>query len=40
MPPSATTPIVRLEGLRPGGYGVLIARHFVDDLIYDEKGNM
>jgi anti-sigma regulatory factor (Ser/Thr protein kinase) len=27
------------RGLRPGGYGVLIARHFVDDLIYDEKGN-
>lgn len=27
------------HGLRPGGYGVLIARHFVDDLIYDEKGN-
>jgi DNA-binding NarL/FixJ family response regulator len=27
------------QGLRPGGYGVLIARHFVDDLIYDEKGN-
>jgi anti-sigma regulatory factor (Ser/Thr protein kinase) len=28
------------QGLHPGGYGVLIARHFVDDLIYDEKGNM
>ena len=27
------------QGLRPGGYGVLIARHLVDDLIYDEKGN-
>jgi len=27
------------QGLRPGGYGVLIARHFVDDLIYNEKGN-
>ena len=27
------------QGLRPGGYGVLIARHFVDDLIFDEKGN-
>jgi anti-sigma regulatory factor (Ser/Thr protein kinase)/ActR/RegA family two-component response regulator len=28
-----------IQGLRPGGYGVLMARHFVDDLIYDEKGN-
>jgi len=28
-----------VQGLRPGGYGVLIARHFVDDLIYNEKGN-
>lgn len=27
------------EGLRPGGYGVLLARHFVDELIYGEKGN-
>jgi anti-sigma regulatory factor (Ser/Thr protein kinase) len=27
------------QGLRPGGYGVLIARHLVDDLIYGEKGN-
>jgi hypothetical protein len=25
--------------LRPGGYGVLLARHFVDELIYGEKGN-
>ena len=28
-----------VQGLRPGGYGVLMARHFVDDLIYNEKGN-
>lgn len=27
------------QGLRPGGYGVLIAKHFVDELVYDEKGN-
>jgi DNA-binding NarL/FixJ family response regulator len=26
-------------GLRPGGYGVLIAQHAVDELIYNEKGN-
>jgi len=28
-----------VQGLRPGGYGVLIAKHLVDDLIYGEKGN-
>lgn len=27
------------KGLRPGGFGVLITRHLVDDLIYGEKGN-
>ncbi|HTQ61049.1 MAG TPA: ATP-binding protein [Candidatus Solibacter sp.] len=27
------------QGLRPGGYGLLIARHLVDELIYSEKGN-
>lgn len=27
------------QGLRPGGYGLLIARHFVDELVYGEKGN-
>lgn len=27
------------QGLRPGGYGVLIAKHLVDELVYDEKGN-
>lgn len=26
-------------GLRPGGYGVLLAKHFVDELVYSEKGN-
>jgi len=26
-------------GLRPGGFGVLMARHLVDELIYGEKGN-
>ncbi len=26
-------------GLRPGGYGVLMARQLVDELIYSEKGN-
>lgn len=27
------------QGLRPGGYGVLIAKHMVDELVYSEKGN-
>jgi DNA-binding NarL/FixJ family response regulator len=27
------------EGLRPGGYGVLLAKNLVDELIYAEKGN-
>ena len=27
------------EGMRPGGYGVMLAKHLVDELIYGEKGN-
>jgi DNA-binding NarL/FixJ family response regulator/anti-sigma regulatory factor (Ser/Thr protein kinase) len=27
------------RGLRPGGYGVLLTQHFVDELMYSEKGN-
>src|SRR5271166_1644965 len=27
------------KGLRPGGYGVLLAQKLVDELIYDQKGN-
>jgi CheY-like chemotaxis protein len=26
-------------GLRPGGFGILLARHMVDELIYNEAGN-
>jgi len=26
-------------GLPPGGYGILLARHLVDELIYNESGN-
>ena len=26
-------------GLRPGGYGVLLAKNLVDELLYSEKGN-
>jgi len=27
------------QGLRPGGYGVLLAQHLVDELIYGQHGN-
>lgn len=27
------------RGLRPGGFGILMARKLVDDLLYNEKGN-
>jgi anti-sigma regulatory factor (Ser/Thr protein kinase)/CheY-like chemotaxis protein len=27
------------RGLRPGGFGMLLARKLIDELIYDEKGN-
>jgi len=27
------------QGLRPGGYGVLLAKEMVDELLYNEKGN-
>jgi anti-sigma regulatory factor (Ser/Thr protein kinase)/CheY-like chemotaxis protein len=26
-------------GLRPGGYGIMLAKHLVDDVIYGEHGN-
>ena len=27
------------QGVRPGGFGILLARNMVDELIYNEKGN-
>jgi anti-sigma regulatory factor (Ser/Thr protein kinase) len=27
------------DGLRPGGFGVLITRNLVDEMIYGERGN-
>ncbi len=27
------------RGIRPGGFGILLARNLVDELIYNEKGN-
>jgi len=28
-----------VRGLRPGGYGVLLTKHLVDELLFSEKGN-
>ena len=28
-----------LQGLRPGGFGILIARNMVDEMIYNERHN-
>ncbi len=27
------------QGMRPGGFGVFVAKHLVDELVYNEKGN-
>lgn len=27
------------QGLRPGGYGILLASNFADELLYNEQGN-
>jgi anti-sigma regulatory factor (Ser/Thr protein kinase) len=27
------------RGMRPGGYGILLAQKLVDELIYNEEGN-
>lgn len=27
------------QGLRPGGFGILIARQLVDELVFNEMGN-
>jgi len=27
------------QGMRPGGFGVLLAKQLVDELIYSEDGN-
>jgi DNA-binding NarL/FixJ family response regulator len=29
----------KAQGIRPGGYGILLARNLVDELFYGEKGN-
>jgi anti-sigma regulatory factor (Ser/Thr protein kinase) len=41
-PPETPTRHIELreeQGMRPGGYGILIARGIVDELIYSEVGN-
>jgi anti-sigma regulatory factor (Ser/Thr protein kinase) len=41
-PPEDPTAHIALRdenGMRPGGYGVMLAKHLVDDLIYGEQGN-
>jgi len=37
--PTAHVAIRDQQGMRPGGYGVMLAKHLVDDLVYGEKGN-
>jgi len=37
--PWAHTEHREAQGLRPGGYGILLARSFVDEVIYNEQGN-
>ena len=27
------------SGMRPGGFGMLIVRQIVDELVYNERGN-
>jgi anti-sigma regulatory factor (Ser/Thr protein kinase)/ActR/RegA family two-component response regulator len=37
--PLRHTTVRDAKGMRPGGYGVLLAQKLVDELIYSEKGN-
>ena len=37
--PVAHMAVREKQGMRPGGFGVLLAKNLVDDLIYSEKGN-
>jgi anti-sigma regulatory factor (Ser/Thr protein kinase) len=37
--PTAHMEIRMAENLRPGGFGMLIASHSVDEVIYSQKGN-
>src|SRR5271165_2544769 len=37
--PAAHIAVRDQQGMRPGGFGVMLAKHLVDDLVYGEKGN-
>jgi len=37
--PAAHIAVRDQRGMRPGGFGVMLAKHLVDDLVYGEKGN-
>jgi len=37
--PTAHLAIRSEKGMRPGGFGVMLAKHMLDDLIYNEQGN-
>ena len=37
--PIRHTAIREKQGLRPGGFGILLTKHIIDELIYSETGN-
>jgi anti-sigma regulatory factor (Ser/Thr protein kinase)/DNA-binding NarL/FixJ family response regulator len=37
--PLAVAEVREKEGLRPGGFGLLLARQIVDEMLYSERGN-
>ena len=37
--PIRHTAIREKEGRRPGGFGILLTKHIIDELIYSETGN-
>jgi anti-sigma regulatory factor (Ser/Thr protein kinase) len=37
--PIRHTAVREQQGLRPGGFGILIAKNIIDELIYSETGN-
>jgi anti-sigma regulatory factor (Ser/Thr protein kinase) len=44
LPDNEADPIALIErraemGLRPGGFGILVAKQFVDEMFYNERGN-
>ena len=44
LPDKEADPVALIErradmGLRPGGFGILVAKQFVDEMFYNERGN-